>query len=113
MPASRSPSATAARPDGVDDSPRRLKLSSTVRGVVIGALIAGYAWLTHEPQAPFSAGLIIGAALQLAVLLVRRFVPAGEAPRVIDVCEMLADGATVLLFALGVLGPLVRMPAAL
>jgi hypothetical protein len=95
----------------MEDSPRNLRFSSTVRGVIIGALIAIYAWLTHQPHASFAAGLVIGAALQVAVLLVRRFVPAGEAPRAIHVCEMLADGATVLLFALGVLGPLLRLPA--
>jgi hypothetical protein len=78
--------------------------------VVIATLIAGHAWLTHQSNASFTSGLIIGAALQLAVLVVRRFVPADQAPRAIYVCEMLADGATVLFFALGILGGLARMP---
>jgi hypothetical protein len=92
----------------MDDSPRSLRITSTVRGVVISALIAGYAWLTHASPGSFAAGLIIAAALQLAVLAVRRFVPAGEVPRAVYVCELLADGATVLIFAISVLSPLLR-----
>jgi hypothetical protein len=95
----------------VDESPRSLRGSATLRGVVIGALIAGYSWLFRQPHTSFAAGLLVGAALQLAVLMVRRWVPADEQPRLIDVCEMLADGATVLLFALGIYGGLARMPA--
>jgi hypothetical protein len=92
----------------MDESPRSLRISSRVRGVVIAMLIGAHAWLAPASQPSFASGLIIGAGLQLAVLVVRRFVPAGAAPRAIYVCEMLADGVTVLLFALGILGPLVR-----
>jgi hypothetical protein len=94
----------------MDESPRNLRGSTTLRGVVIGVLIAGYSWLFRQPHTSFAAGLLVGAALQLAVLIVRRRVPAAEQPRIIELCEMLADGATVLLFALGVYGGLARMP---
>ena len=93
-----------------DESSRSPRFSSTVRGAVIGVLIAGYSWLFRQPHASFAAGLLIGAALQLAVLIVRRWVPAPEQPRIVDLCETLADGATVLLFAAGVYGGLVRAP---
>jgi len=94
----------------MDESPRDPRFTSTVRGIAIGALIATYAGLTHQTQVSFSAGLIIAAALQLSILLVRRFVAPDVIPRAIYVCEMLADGATVLLFALAVLGSIIRTP---
>lgn len=93
-----------------DESPRNLGFSSMMRGVVIGVLIAGYSWLFRQPHTSFAAGLLIGAALQMAVLIVRRWVPAAEQPRIVDLCETLADGATVLLFAVGVYGGLAGAP---
>ena len=34
----------------MDDSPRAIRLSSRVRGVIITALIAGYGWAFHHAE---------------------------------------------------------------
>ncbi len=97
-------SRTPARPDAVDPSPRELRLSSTVRGLIIGGLVGAYAFLLHRPGASFAVALLIAAGLQLAVMLLRKFVPPYLMPQALHVFEVLVDGATVLLFALGVFG---------
>lgn len=89
-------------------SPRELRISSTVRGVIIGGLMAFYAWVMREPGATLTVSLLIAAGLQLGVILLRRFVPAYLMPQALHVFEMLADAATVLLFALGVFGGILR-----
>jgi hypothetical protein len=92
------------------ESESSLRSSSMVRGVAIGALMATYAWATHQSTGSYKSGLIVAIALQLAVLAVRRFVPTEQIGRAIYICEMLADGATVLLFALGVYGGTMSIP---
>ena len=94
----------------MDDSPREMRISSNVRGLVITALIAAYGWVFKQPGASFTQMLLVGAALQLAVICLRRFVPADRLPQAMNVFELLADGATVFVFVLGVYGGLARMP---
>jgi hypothetical protein len=90
---------------------RRMRLDTRVRGVVITALIAGYGLLFRQPQGSFAEALLIGAVLQGIVMLVRRRVPPDAQPAALYVFEMIADGVTVLMFALGVLGGIYRMGA--
>jgi multisubunit Na+/H+ antiporter MnhB subunit len=85
-----------------------LRISSAIRGLIIGGLIAGYAYLHQQPGATFTAALLIGAALQLSVMLLRKFVPTFLIPKALHVFELVVDGATVLLFALGVFGGMYR-----
>lgn len=92
-------------------SDKSQRLSDTSRGFFIAALIAGYSWFFHQPAAAFKESLLLGAALQLAVICVRRFVPPELQPRAMEVVVLCVDGATVFLFALGVLGGIFRMPA--
>jgi hypothetical protein len=84
-----------------------------MRGVIFALLTAGYAILMPYPQASFKVSFAIGATLQLAILLMRKFAPAEAFPRVQYLLELLADGVTVLLFALGVLGTIAKMPQSL
>ena len=51
-----------------------------------------------------TATFLVAAAFQLAVIAMRRMVPADELPRALYIFEMIADGVTVLMFALGVFG---------
>jgi hypothetical protein len=95
----------------MDDTPRQLRLSSRVRGVLITALIAGYGWLVGQPQGSFTEGLLIAAVLQVAVILIRRWVPPAAHPAAMHVFELIADAITVLLFALSVLGGINHMAA--
>ena len=88
----------------MNDSPRDLRLSSTIRGLAIGALLVAYAWFMDAPDVSLKATFIVAAALQLAVIVIRRVVPAEEVPRALYIFEMIADGVTVLMFALGVFG---------
>jgi uncharacterized membrane protein (DUF441 family) len=97
----------------LEDSPREMRISSRVRGVFITALIAGYGWVLHEPQASFTELLLVGAVLQVTVLLLRRWVPRDVQPQAMYVFELIVDGVTVLCFAMGVLGGIARMPDAL
>jgi hypothetical protein len=83
---------------------RQMRLGSKVRGCAIAAILALYGYFLSDPGASFTASLLIAAGLQAGVLLLRRFVPADFLPRAIDSIELLADAATVLLFALGVFG---------
>jgi hypothetical protein len=86
------------------EEPSRIRLSSTVRGVIIGALIATYAYVVGQPGASLTATLLIAAALQAMVLLLRKFVPPALLPQALQIFELVADAATVFLFALGVFG---------
>ena len=95
----------------MNDPPRLARFGDAPRGIFIALLIAGYAWLFHQPAAAFKESLLLGAALQLAAICVRRFVPAQAQPRAMEVAVLLVDGATVLLFALGVFGGIFSMPA--
>jgi hypothetical protein len=95
-----------------EETPRQMRLSSRLRGVFITALIAGYGWLFNLPQASLAELLLVSAALQAVVILLRRWVPADNFPQAMFVFEMIVDGVTVLLFALGVFGSF-RIPAEL
>lgn len=94
----------------MDETPRQMRLDTTVRGIFIAVLIALYAWLVKQPGASFVEMLLIGAAVQFALIIARRFVPADKLPQAMYIIEMIADGVTVLLFALGVFGSFSRMP---
>lgn len=85
-------------------TPREMRIDSRVRGVVITAMIAAYGWLFKQPQGSFTEALLIGAALQGIVILLRRWVPPEGQPAALYAFEMVADGITVLMFALGVFG---------
>jgi hypothetical protein len=88
----------------VEEGVPGLRLSSAARGIAIGALMAFYYYVTREPGASFTLSLLIGAALQLIVVALRRFVPGYLQAQAIGVFELLVDAVTVLLFALGVFG---------
>lgn len=88
----------------MDYSPRELRLSSTTRGAAIAGLMLVYAWISKEPGISWKATFLIAAGLQLAVIVIRRIVPARAVPLAIYTFEFIADGVTVLMFALGVFG---------
>lgn len=88
----------------MDDTPRQMRIDSRVRGVVIAAMIAAYSWLFRQPQGSFAEALLVGVLLQVIVILLRRWVPAEGQPAAMYAFEMIADGVTVLTFALGVFG---------
>lgn len=92
----------------MDMSPRELRLSSAIRGAIIAGLIAAYAYIVQQPGATMTVTLLVAAGLQVAVLLLRKFVPTYLMPQALHVFELLVDGATVLLFALGVFGGVLR-----
>lgn len=92
-------------------TPREMRIDSRVRGVVITTLIAGYGFLFKQPQGSFAEALLIGAALQVLVIVLRRWVPPEGQPAAMYAFEMLADGITVLMFALGVFGSINRIAA--
>jgi len=89
-------------------SPRQMRISSTVRGVAMTVLLAAFGYFSKQPGASLSISLLIAAALQSLVLLVRRVVPPDYQPQAVYILEMCADGCTVLLFALGVFGGMFR-----
>ena len=86
------------------ESVREMRMSSAVRGTIIAILIAGYAWQFKQPAMSLSMSLLVAAGLQFVVIVIRRFVTADQQPLALYIFEMIADGATVLLFALGVFG---------
>jgi len=94
----------------MDDSPRDLRVASWVRGIFIGVLIVLYGWFVKAPEGSLTQTFVIGAGVQLLIILVRRFVPADSAPQAQYIFEMIADAVTVLLFALGVFGGIARFP---
>jgi hypothetical protein len=92
----------------VDPLPRELRLGSAVRGLIIGGLVAIYAWVFDNPGASFAVALLVAAGLQLVVLLLRKVVPTFLIPQALHVFELIVDAATVLLFALGVFGGILQ-----
>lgn len=89
-------------------SPRQLRLTSKVRGILIGVMLFVYGFLVQQPGAGFIEGLLIAAALHGAVLLMRRFAPEALVPQATYVVEMIADGVTILMFAIGVFDTIAR-----
>jgi hypothetical protein len=83
---------------------RAPRINSYARGGAIAVIALVYAFITKQPGASFTISLLVAAGLQLAVLLVRRFVPPEQLPQMMDLVELLADAATVLLFVFGVFG---------
>ena len=99
-----------------------LRLAGAVRGAIITYGIAAYVLFVRWPAPdPAATGLLTstpqmvlaGLALQASIVVVRRFrggSPPGErpdepfSPRAAYLFELVADGATVLLFALGTYG---------
>ena len=75
-----------------------------MRGVFITCLILVYTWFLKDPGVSLKVTFLIAAGFQLAVILMRRFVSADQLPRAIYIFELIADGVTVLMFALGVFG---------
>ena len=92
---------------------RDLRVASWIRGIFIGALIVAYGWFVREPQASLTASFLVGLVLQVVIVVARRLVPAGALPQAQDVFEMIADGVTVLMFALGVFGGIAHLADAL
>jgi hypothetical protein len=106
-----------------------LRLQTSIRGAIIGYGIAAYALLVPASPvgalSPFptfdgKAMLLIGLVLQGMVLtgraLARRYEDAHllqheVTPLVVFVLELVADGVTVLLFALATYAPLVQFAA--
>lgn len=87
------------------------RLSSASRGWFIAGFLAVYGWFMRQPGPSMELLFLVGAALQLAVILIRRFVPADMQPEAIYIYEYVADGASVLLFALGVFGGIAALTA--
>ena len=77
-----------------------------MRGVFITGLILVYTWFLKDPGVSLKVAFLIAAGFQFAVIVIRRFVPADELPRAIYIFELIADGVTVLMFAIGVFGAL-------
>jgi len=95
----------------MNHSPREQRFSSGGRGVVIAVLIGIYGWAMQSPAGSMAVSLPIAAGLQLVVIMLRRFVPADRLPQAMYVFEYVADGITVLLFALGIFGGIARTTA--
>ena len=88
---------------------RSQRLSSAARGWVIAGILAVYGWFTSQPGLSLDTLFLVGAGLQLAVILLRRFLPPDTRPEAIYLYELVADGVSVLLFALGVFGGIAAM----
>jgi hypothetical protein len=88
---------------------RQMRIGSEVRGLFITVLIGGYAWFFNQPGASLTKLFLIGAVLQAVVIAMRKWFPIAALPFAMYVFELLVDGATVLLFALGVFGGIFRM----
>jgi hypothetical protein len=88
---------------------RQMRIGTEVRGLFITVLIGGYAWFFNQPGATLAQMFLVAAVLQAIVIGMRRYFPAAALPYAMYVFEFLVDGATVLLFALGVYGGIFRM----
>ncbi len=88
----------------MDFSSRDVRISSLIRSVFIAILVAVYAWIEPRSQTSWPVIILVAAALQICVILIRRCVPASVLPAAIYIFELVADGICVLLFALAVFG---------
>src|SRR5688572_16671243 len=95
----------------MDPAPRQLRVSSALRGWMIAGFIAGYGWFMQQPDSSLTIMFLVGAAFQIVVITLRRFVPPDQQPDAMNIVEMLADGATILSFALGVFGGIAAQTA--
>ena len=96
----------------IENAPRKDRISSLGRGFFIGAFVAVYGLFTNYPQASFTWMFLAGAGMQLAVLFVRKFLPPDLRDQFQEVFEYLADGITVLSFAIGIYGSIAGITAA-
>lgn len=95
----------------MDLTPTQMRRSTLYRGILISLCIGGYAWVFHKPGVSFSEMFLVGVALQVLALVVRRFVPPDRLPHAMYVLDLLIDGATVFVFALGVYGGILNNPS--
>ena len=82
-----------------------------MRSTFIAVLVAGFAWVSRQPATSLAATFLIAAGLQLIVIVLRRFVPPDRLPQAIYIFEIIVDGLSVLLFALGVFGGILKTAA--
>lgn len=75
-----------------------------MRSLFIAGLILVYTWVFNQPGVSLKVTFLIAAGLQFAVILMRRLVPREGLPLAMYFFEMIADGVSVLMFALGVFG---------
>jgi hypothetical protein len=92
-----------------ESSAREMRLSSSTRGIIIAVMIGTYAWVFRQPAASMTWTLLVGAGIQLVVILLRRFVPPANLPLALYVFELFVDAATVCMFALGVFGGILKV----
>lgn len=97
----------------MEETPRQMRLGTAVRGTIIGVLLIAYGLLFGRDGASFTECLLVAAGLQFLVLLLRKLVPPEVLPQALYVFELLVDGVTVLLFAMGVYGGILRVGAEL
>jgi hypothetical protein len=96
-------------PTDGDETARDPRIASWMRGIFIAVLVVAYGWFVKAPHASMTSSFLVGVLLQLAIVVVRRFVPAESLPEAQDIFEMIADGVTVLMFALGVFGGIAHL----
>lgn len=89
---------------------RDLRHGAAVRGLAIAAMVAAYGWFAHQPAASFKVSFLVAAVLQVVLIVLKRMVPHDQLPKVLYAYETVADGVTVLLFALGVFGGIQSIP---
>jgi hypothetical protein len=97
--------------DGFDRNIRALRASTTARSLIIGYGIAAFSFLMLRSDVSgvispgigmFVAGIVIQIAVWIANVLVKRRIPDVElAAQWQDIIAMVADGSTVILFAIG------------
>jgi hypothetical protein len=102
-----------ARRDGVsrlDDEVRNWRRGSLLCGIVAAVMVGVYGWVSGQPRDSFAKLVLVAAAIQVAVILLQRWVPAHHLPRALYIFELLVDGVTVLFLALGVYGSILSLP---
>jgi hypothetical protein len=101
------------------------RVYGAVRTALIGYGVTAFAYFQFgsspgiAPQALGNWGaargfVLLGIGLQLILMLARALTKRhvadeASATRIMDVCEVIADGVTVLLFAMATLGPITRL----
>jgi hypothetical protein len=80
------------------------RLGSGVRGWLIAGFLAGYGFVVKQPEATLEVSLLVAALLQVSVIVLRRVVPEESQAEALQIFELLADAASVILFAIGVFG---------
>jgi hypothetical protein len=94
-----------------EDEARQLRLSGPTRSALIAYGIAAFAFIVPQSATGSRTMLVVGIAVQVLLLaarwLAKRYA-AELAPTTVSITELIADGVTVLLFALatyqGILG---------